>query len=162
MSQFKRKKNPKNIIKKSIPLSEFPQWIDLEIDIKQCQPPPNMPSPEEVIYFLEHMPIIQNHEFALKIADKLKRILFFYQKSDTISRFERGKLMKEREKNSKKIKEWDKLSNKLERKINQGMEHISKQEKEIQKLKDGIKKTVKENLAYEGLLTIDELINGKV
>ena len=106
------------------------------------------------------MPIIRDHDFAAKLADKLKRILFFYQKSDTISRFERSKLMKEREKNSKKIVEWDKQSERLERKVKKGVKEIKIQEKELEKLREAIKNEVKRNLEYEGMILEKDIEQG--
>ena len=153
----KARKNQKNIIKTSLPVSEFPDWIDVHFDTAQSEPPTDMPSPKKVIHFLEHMPIIKDSKFALKLTNTLRRILFFYQKSDTISRFERGKLMKERQKNSKKIKEWDRESDKLDRKINLGIKQVRKQDKEIIKLKEEIRRVVNNNLQYHDLLDIGDL-----
>jgi hypothetical protein len=161
MKTFQRKKNGKNLIKKSLPASKFPDWIDYNFDTNQNESPAVMPSPKEVIHFLEHMPIIRDQKFALKLTEKLKQILFFYQKSDTISRFERGKLMKEREKNGRKIKEWDTQSNKMERKVEVGLNQIKRQEAEIEKLRESIKKAVKKHLKYEGLLTLEHLESGR-
>ena len=153
----KARKNQKNIIKTSLPVSEFPDWIDVHFDTAHSEPPTDMPSPKKVIHFLEHMPIIKDSKFALKLTNTLRRILFFYQKSDTISRFERGKLMKERQKNSKKIKEWDRESDKLDRKINLGIRQVRKQDKEIIKLKEEIRRVVNNNLQYHDLLDIGDL-----
>ena len=161
MKRRQPNKGSKDLIKKSLPKSKFPDWIGLDFDVNQNEPPSGMPSPEEVIDFLEHMPIIQDQAFALKLTEKLKLILFFYQKNDTISRFERGKLMKEREKNAKKIQEWDAQSSKLERKVELGMEEVKRQEDELNKLREAIKKSVRKHLKYENLLTASQLESGR-
>lgn len=131
-----------------------PDWLQPHFDLEDGK---NLPSPTEVSAFLMTYPVFRNKQRAGQVAERLKQILFFYQKSDSVSRFERSRLLKEREKNLKKVKEWDKISVKLEKGLAKGLTEVDKQDREITKLKERLSRAVAGKVEDEGLIREEDL-----
>lgn len=134
-----------------------PDWLQPYFDLEEGK---NLPSPVEVSAFLQTYPVFRNKQRAGQVAERLKEILFHYQKSDSVSRFERSRLLKEREKNLKKVTEWDSMSEKLERGLAKGLAEVDRQSKEIEKLKLRLSRAVAGKVEDEGLIREEDLKDG--